>query len=540
MGIVIALVVLSSLLFHLIMLYVEGRRHPWSTGLYWTLSTMTTLGVGDVTFTSEAGRLFTVAVLLSGILLVFVVLPVAFIRYVYAPWLETRRVPERTSGHVVITGFDNLAPALVEKLDLHGIPYYIIETDPQQASTLDADGIPVVTGAVDDPATWERLRVGAAQLVLANRDDMTNTNIALTVRELAPAVPIAATVQNVVSEEILRIAGATHVLSLKRRLGEQLANRLNAGHAQTHVIGRWRDILVAEFSVHNTPFEGKTLREIGLRENTGLNIVGVLEQMRFQPARPDTRLTAQSVPIVIGSRKALDELDERLAIYDANYAPIVVIGGGRVGCAAARRLKRKGVPVHMVEKSGALRKRLEGLPDRLFIGDAAEPEVLSAAGLADSPGVLITTHDDAMNIYLTVLCRRTAPDVRVVSRITHDRNMAAIRRAGADLALSLTSLGVASAFAALRGHELVILGEGIELHELAVPPSLIGKTLETAGIAARTGLNVIAIQEPDRLVTNPAASTTIEEGSTLCMIGDRTQLEAFREAYGARLRPDSD
>lgn len=75
---------------------VEGQEHSWITGLYWTLTVMSTLGFGDITFTSDIGRLFTVVVLVSGIVLLLMVLPFAFIRHFYAPWLEEqtkRRAP---------------------------------------------------------------------------------------------------------------------------------------------------------------------------------------------------------------------------------------------------------------------------------------------------------------------------------------------------------------------------------------------------------------------------------------------------------------
>ncbi len=109
--------------------------------------------------------------------------------------------------------------------------------------------------------------------------------------------------------------------------------------------------------------------------------------------------------------------------------------------------------------------------------------------------------------------------------------MEAIRRAGADLALSHTSLGVESVVALMRNRELVFLGEGVALYEQPIPSTLTGQTLGSTGIAARTGLNVIAIQEPSRLVTNPGASTTLEAESSLLMIGDQSQLRVFREAY---------
>ncbi len=97
-----AMILVFSVLFHFIMLYVEGREHSWITGLYWTLVVMTTLGFGDITFTSDLGRLFSIIVLLSGVVFLLVMLPFLFIRLFYAPWLEARirlaaprRVPRR-------------------------------------------------------------------------------------------------------------------------------------------------------------------------------------------------------------------------------------------------------------------------------------------------------------------------------------------------------------------------------------------------------------------------------------------------------------
>jgi voltage-gated potassium channel len=60
-----AVIILCAILFHWIMWTVEGQRHSWLTGLYWTLTVMSTLGFGDITFTSHTGRAFSVVVLLS-------------------------------------------------------------------------------------------------------------------------------------------------------------------------------------------------------------------------------------------------------------------------------------------------------------------------------------------------------------------------------------------------------------------------------------------------------------------------------------------
>jgi len=115
-------IALYSVLFHLIMLHAEGRYHSWITGIYWTLTVMTTLGFGDITFTSDVGRFFSIIVLLSGIVLLLILLPFMFIRLFYAPWLEAqirlkapRETPEDVSGHVILCNYDTIAPGVGEK-----------------------------------------------------------------------------------------------------------------------------------------------------------------------------------------------------------------------------------------------------------------------------------------------------------------------------------------------------------------------------------------------------------------------------------------
>lgn len=59
------------------------------TGFYWTLVVMSTLGFGDITFTSDIGRAFSVLVLLSGVILLLILLPFVFIKF-FAPWMEAQ------------------------------------------------------------------------------------------------------------------------------------------------------------------------------------------------------------------------------------------------------------------------------------------------------------------------------------------------------------------------------------------------------------------------------------------------------------------
>ena len=196
------------------MLY-EGQQHSWVTGFYWTLTVMSTLGFGDITFESDLGKLFTILVLISGIVLLLIVLPFAFIRFFYAPFIESqvqRRAPREvgagTGGHVVICAHDSITPGLVERLEREGVPYVVIEDRSRVATARHLDGLSVVVGEVDSRATYEALGLDRARLVLANREDTVNTSIILTVRDVAPEVPVVAVASADEAVDVLELSGA--------------------------------------------------------------------------------------------------------------------------------------------------------------------------------------------------------------------------------------------------------------------------------------------------------------------------------------------
>jgi Trk K+ transport system NAD-binding subunit len=185
----------------------------------------------------------------------------------------------------------------------------------------------------------------------------------------------------------------------------------------------------------------------------------------------------------------------------------------------------------MIERKPDLAARWVSLPDRMFVGDAAHRELLDDAGILNAPAVVLTTNDDAMNVFLAVYCRRLNPALRIVSRVTHERNVDSIQRAGADLVLSYAALGREAILSLARDRTLVFLGEGVELFEEELPAALEEKTLAESGLGARLGLNVIAIEKDGGTTPAPRATEMLTKGMRLFMIGTSDQHQAFQEEF---------
>jgi Trk K+ transport system NAD-binding subunit len=366
-------------------------------------------------------------------------------------------------------------------------------------------------------------------LLLANCEDTTNTNITITAREIAPDLPIAAIVEEEDSVDVLQLSGATHVLPLKERLGEYLATRADSG-SEAHIVGSHRGLKIAELPARDTMFAGQTVRDTRLRERTGLSVVGLWERGRLRPAFPDTRIESNGVIVLAGTDVQFTALNALMPRH-GDAAPVLIIGAGKVGQAAARALRAKGTVVHAIDRSTTVLTPLAEAGVKIFAGDAADRKLLDDAGIQTVSSVLLTTNNDAVNIYLAVFCRRLNPRLRIVSRVTHERNVEAIHRAGADFVLSYTTLGVESVMSLLRGYELVVLGEGVELFSVPVPPSLSGRPLADSNIGSATGLSVVAIGRNGTLETRLTSQTPLDPGATLLMLGSLEQRRKFSELF---------
>lgn len=528
---------LYSILFHMLMLY-EGREFSWVTGLYWTLTVMSTLGFGDITFHTDLGLLFTIMVLGSGVILLLIMLPFTFIQFFYSPWLEAqsksrtpRALPEGTSGHIIITHLDPITEKLVAKLNRRAFQYVLVVDELQRASELYEAGYKVVVGEPDDPETFHRLRVKDAALVVATSDDMINTSVAFTVREITRSVPIVTSANHENSLDILQFPGNTHVFQFAKMLGHALGNRTLGLGRPVNIVSSFDKLHIAEISAMQTSLAGKSLMEIGMRGQTGVTVVGLWEKGRFEVPRPHTVVSSKTLLLLAGTRKQLDRFETHYATPGKAHspdAPVLILGGGRVGLSAAEVLEEHSISYRIVEKrlSRAMEKGAN-----LIEGDAADIKVLQEAGIMEARTVIITTHNDAMNIYLAFYCRQLRREIQIISRATSERSVSKLHMAGADLVMSYASMGANSIINIVKSDEISMFTEGLNIFSRPMPTSLVGKNLVDSNVRQKTGCSVIALRSSGNLIVGPDPTIPLRADEQLILIGTTEAEQMFLDLF---------
>ncbi len=529
----VVLVAVYSLIFHQIMDH-EGRSYSWMTAVYWTLTVMSTLGFGDITFQSDVGRMFSLVVLVSGAIYILVLLPFVFIQFFFLPWMARRDasrlrrvVDPELSDHVILTQLDEVTESLIERLRAIDTPYVLLVPEPAEASSLHDRGYEVMVGQLDDPATYRAARAEHSALVATTRSDMTNTNVVFTVGELSPVIDTVATASSASAAEVLEHSGCDTVLRLGLMLGQSMYRRMLGNDGRAHVIGMFGDLMVAEAAATGPEFAGRSIGDTRLRSRSRVTIAGLWRRGAYVLPRPETVLEEGDVMVLVGSSEQLATFDETFGVDRPARNRVLVIGGGRVGRSAAFALREAGIDTRIIEQRG---DRI-GDPGFYIHGDAADRDVLDAAGFDDASSVLITTHDDDLNIYLTIYYRRLAPDLQIIARSNNDRNVATLHRAGADSVLSYASEGATAIMNALGDSDNLVVAEGLEMFTTPVPRAMVGRDVIEAGVRRRTGCNIVGITTDGETSVNPEPDVAIPADATLIVIGDTEARSLFREVF---------
>lgn len=120
---------------------------------------------------------------------------------------------------------------------------------------------------------------------------------------------------------------------------------------------------------------------------------------------------------------------------------IVIVGGGKLGHQIARNMLERKYDVKLIEKDKLKCMRLANELDvEVICGDGTEIEVLDEAGTKNADCVIAVTGSDQDNLVASQLARKEFKAGKVIARANDPRNLEALRKLGADIAVSSTEI----------------------------------------------------------------------------------------------------
>jgi len=315
LAICIIFIFIYSFLF-LYLMYLEGKHYHFITAVYWVLTTMTTVGYGDINFTSDVGHLYSIIVEISGLIMIFGLL----FPFVITPWLEKKlltklptNAPTDLNNHLIICGYNPLIETLIRELQDYDIPFIIIESREQVIMDLLEKNILCVYGDSSDEEVLKKTNIHTAKKLIANENDEQNANIVLTAKEISN-IEIIALVEDSTKAKYLKYASADKVISPKTLFGTFMAKKAVAPYTDTlaGAIEFFKGLKIIEFPIYpNSSLIGMSLKEAKIRERTGCNIVGMWKggELSLNPSSLDV-IKENSALLAIGTIGQLSKLKE--------------------------------------------------------------------------------------------------------------------------------------------------------------------------------------------------------------------------------------
>ena len=205
--------------------------------IYFTMISITTTGFGDIAPISDRARLVE-AVIVTPVrfAVLFIFVGTAYNFLIKRSWEKFRmaRIQDQLKNHIIVLGYGISGSESVAELIERGTdPSTIVVIDPSEERLHAAEsmGCNVMAADATRDETLKAVRISEAQNVLisAGRDD-TTILITLTVRALAPQVPISVVVRAADNESLARQAGANNVINPVRFTGLLLAGSAKGEH----------------------------------------------------------------------------------------------------------------------------------------------------------------------------------------------------------------------------------------------------------------------------------------------------------------------
>ena len=305
------MVLLYSYITILIKFHFEGESLSFIEGLYFVVTTMTTVGYGDVVMTSLVGKIFSMVVSLSGVVMLFALL----FPFVVMPLVEKQmkgelptRASKKLENHVIICGYNKMVESLVTELEDHNMPFIVVDDDENQIRSLFEDDINCIFGDPGEEEVLDASGICRARLLIANQSDEMNASIILTAKEFCN-IEILAIVNDKNNSDYLKYAGANRVVSPKSLLGTFIGRKAIEPLTDKVINSTvfMDDLEIAEFPIYpGSSLLHKSLKESKIRELTGANIVGLWKGgvLSLNPRSYDI-IKRNSILLVVGTKEQL-------------------------------------------------------------------------------------------------------------------------------------------------------------------------------------------------------------------------------------------
>lgn len=308
--------------------FIEG----WSISdsLYMTFITFTTVGFGEVHPLSDAGRSFTILILVVSIAVVgysVTTLITYIFGGVFINAMRERRMNKnirKIKDHFIICGCGNTGREVALEFKRSGVKFLAIDVDPEGSELSRDESILFIKGdAVDDEVLIEANIDNARGLVASLPDDEANLFVVLSARQLNPDLLIVSQATEKRTIQKLVKAGANRVISPKQIAGRRLAsialrpsvvNFLDVivdGVEGVETTMRLEEVKLSD----DSPIVEQTLRDAGIGQSTGALILGIHGpggRTRVNPTSTTSiasvKLRADDTLIALGSDEQIDKL----------------------------------------------------------------------------------------------------------------------------------------------------------------------------------------------------------------------------------------
>lgn len=249
-------------------------------------------------------------------------------------------------GHVIVLGYGLNGQNLCQVLKEVGIPYRILDMDPEVVSRAKAAGEPISFGDGTRPDVLEKMGIKSARvLVVAISDPVATARVVSQARRLRPDLYIIVRTRYVAEIEHLYRLGANQVIPEEFETSVEIFARvLQEYHVPRNVIGIQVDLIrkehygtlrglhlqgrqldqLSQFLASTTtdifliqdgsPATGKSLGELELRSRAGVTVIAVVREGKSNPnPGPEFVLATGDVLVLLGSHKALDDATQVLS-----------------------------------------------------------------------------------------------------------------------------------------------------------------------------------------------------------------------------------